>query len=381
MTFQSNINRKFVFFVVFILISVKFYTLQCNPIYVTSSEKYHIVKRGENLSKISKKYSISVNDLKIYNSLASDKIFVGQKIYLIPNLKSKNEFVTRRKKPKSSFHIVKKGETIYRISKMYDLDIMDIMDFNNLESFEIHSGQKIFLVAKAETSIKKTKPQKQPTTKTIPTQKPSVENFHIVKKSETLYGISKKYSMTVDNLKSINNLSSNNLEIGQKLRLKKGSKLNNSTKKIVKTSIKKKKDVLKKQASVVASKVLRNDLFLPLKGKVLSEFGLRNNRPHKGIDIGAPSGEPIHAVLRGKVVFSGKQRGYGNVIVLEHADFVMTVYAHNEVNLVRLGDNVNKGQPISTVGKTGNATAPHLHFEYRKKGKAINPRQVLTGLD
>ncbi|HCM16257.1 MAG TPA: transcriptional regulator, partial [Candidatus Cloacimonas sp.] len=65
------------------------------------------------------------------------------------------------------------------------------------------------------------------------------------------------------------------------------------------------------------------------------------------------------------------------VVVLEHPDFVMTVYAHNEKNLVAVGDTVQKGQQIAMVGSTGNATGSHLHFEYRIKGKAINPRKVL----
>ena len=64
-------------------------------------------------------------------------------------------------------------------------------------------------------------------------------------------------------------------------------------------------------------------------------------------------------------------------VILEHDNLTMTVYAHNESNLVRLGEKVKKGQPIATVGQTGNATAPHLHFEYRVEGKAINPREVL----
>ncbi len=116
---------------------------------------------------------------------------------------------------------------------------------------------------------------------------------------------------------------------------------------------------------------------MPVEGKILSEYGLRNGRPHKGIDLGAKSGTPIFAVLDGTVVYSGVQGAYGNVVVLEHPDFVMTVYAHNEKNLVAVGDTVQKGQQIAMVGSTGNATGSHLHFEYRIKGKAINPRKVL----
>jgi murein DD-endopeptidase MepM/ murein hydrolase activator NlpD len=68
------------------------------------------------------------------------------------------------------------------------------------------------------------------------------------------------------------------------------------------------------------------------------------------------------------------------VVILEHDDYVMTVYAHNETNLVRLGEIVKQGQPIATLGNTGSTDGPHLHFEYRVQGKAIDPRQVLPGL-
>ena len=101
---------------------------------------------------------------------------------------------------------------------------------------------------------------------------------------------------------------------------------------------------------------------------------------HKGIDIAASIGEPVYAVLNGTVAFAGTQRGYGNVIILEHKGYVMTIYAHNETNLVRLGEKVKQGQPIATIGETGTTSGPHLHFEYRVKGKAINPRDVLPNL-
>ena len=89
----------------------------------------------------------------------------------------------------------------------------------------------------------------------------------------------------------------------------------------------------------------------------------------------------IVSVLPGKVAYSGRQRGYGNVVIIEHANSVMTVYAHNEANLVRVDEVVNQGQPIATLGSSGNSTGPHLHFEYRKNGKAINPRDVLPPIN
>lgn len=214
--------------------------------------------------------------------------------------------MTTRSIPKLGFHIVKAKESIYRISKMYDVDILDLMDYNHLEDLELKKGMKLWLV---------------PTEKSKQTEQEIIET---AEKQET--------------------------------------------------------EKPEEETKEVKKKTKKHDLFIPVQGVVTSEFGKRNGRPHKGIDIAADNGDPIYAVLDGEVVYTGTQRGYGNVVIIEHDDLVMTVYAHNESNLVRLGEKVKKGQPIATVGSTGNSTAPHLHFEYRVKGKAINPREVLPNL-
>ena len=280
------------------------FALSSNPLYVTPSGDYHIVKKGENLQSIAGQYSLSIEKIKLFNNMTSDRVFIGQKIFLYPHPAKKQEFVTQRKIPKKGYHLVKSKESIHRIAKMYDLSVFDILDYNNLNTYKLEPGRKILLVAGKTKPAEVSKPLIKATTresgKPIPTH-----------------------------------------------------------------------------PTITKSKI---KLALPLNGEVTSEFGLRNGRPHKGIDIVSNKGDPIHAALKGKVVYSGTQRGYGNVIILEHDDYIMTVYAHNEANLVRLGEMVNKGQPIATVGQTGTASAPHLHFEYRIKGKAINPREVLPGL-
>jgi lipoprotein NlpD len=112
----------------------------------------------------------------------------------------------------------------------------------------------------------------------------------------------------------------------------------------------------------------------PVKGKVVSHFGMRNGTMHDGIDISAPSGTPIRAADDGEVVFSkGGMRGYGKVIIIKHSGDVYTVYAHNEANLATAGEKVKKGKTIARVGKTGNATGYHLHFEVRAGAKPENP--------
>lgn len=281
--------------------------LSSNPLYVTPSGDYHIVKKGETLQSIAGQYSLSIQKIKLFNNMNSDRVFIGQKIFLYPHSTKKQEFVTQRKIPKKGYHLVKTKESIHRIAKMYGLSVFDILDYNNLNTYKLEPGRKIMLIAGKTRPIEVSKPTgKKAESKTTKTGKPIPTHPTITKP--------------------------------------------------------------------------KTKLALPLSGTVTSEFGLRDGRPHKGIDISSDKGNPIHAALKGKVVYSGTQRGYGNVIILEHDDYIMTVYAHNEANLVRLGEMVNKGQPIATVGQTGTASGPHLHFEYRIKGKAINPREVLPGL-
>ncbi len=359
-------NTKFSCILIFFLIfSTKFFPLQSNPSYITKSSDYYIVKKGDTLTGISKKCKISIRKIRLYNNLKNDKIYKGQKIYLIPKKINEKSYVTKREIPKSKIYIVKKHDTLYRIAKMFGLTVMDLVEYNNLSSFDIKVNQKILL---SKRNIPEKKYSKPKTTKQKNKKSPSVNSknkkIYIVKKGDNLYRIAKKHSMSLDELKKINNLNNNNISVGQKL---------------IVSNFKTFKYTQNKTET--AFTIPKNDeVGIPIKGKVISKFGLRNGRPHKGIDIAAPLGSPIKAVLDGKVVFAGIQRGYGNVIVLEHKNGIMTVYAHNESNLVRLGDIVTKGQPIATLGQSGNAYGPHLHFEYRIKGKAIDPLTVIKGL-
>jgi murein DD-endopeptidase MepM/ murein hydrolase activator NlpD len=115
----------------------------------------------------------------------------------------------------------------------------------------------------------------------------------------------------------------------------------------------------------------------PVEGPVSSTFGRRRSGWHRGIDIKADQGAVVFAAAAGVVVTSAVEPRYGRVVKIEHDDGYVTVYAHNEENLVQPGMRVAPGDPIATIGRTGRATAHHLHFEIRRNGAVYNPLYLL----
>lgn len=105
---------------------------------------------------------------------------------------------------------------------------------------------------------------------------------------------------------------------------------------------------------------------------------LKVKRPHRGVDYAAPKGTPIKAAGDGRVILAGRKGGYGTAVILQHGGNVTTLYGHMSriASSVRVGRRVKQGQIIGYVGKTGLATAPHLHYEYRLNGVHRNPRTV-----
>ena len=114
-------------------------------------------------------------------------------------------------------------------------------------------------------------------------------------------------------------------------------------------------------------------LVWPVAGPVVSGFGMRWGRMHEGIDIAAASGTPVRAAAAGVVIYAGWLGGYGNLVVLDHGSGLATAYAHASVIVVGVRQQVLQGQTVSLVGSTGHTTGPHLHFEVRVNGVAVDP--------
>lgn len=118
---------------------------------------------------------------------------------------------------------------------------------------------------------------------------------------------------------------------------------------------------------------------VPSSNRLSSNFGARWGRKHEGVDIPARVGSHIVAAAEGVVVYSGNEiGGYGNITVIAHRNGYFTVYAHAKDNFTKQGQRVYRGQVIAQVGMTGRTYGPHLHFEVRKNGQAIDPTDFLA---
>lgn len=121
-------------------------------------------------------------------------------------------------------------------------------------------------------------------------------------------------------------------------------------------------------------------------GYVSSGFGHRadpiTGRPdfHPGVDFNGPRGSDVLAVAAGAVSFAGRKPGYGNVVDIDHGNGYMTRYAHNDVNLVQVGDPVRAGEVIARMGATGRATGVHVHFEVWLNGRLVNPSEYIRAI-
>jgi len=111
---------------------------------------------------------------------------------------------------------------------------------------------------------------------------------------------------------------------------------------------------------------------------VTSVFGApRGPSRHEGIDLSAPAGTPVRATADGVVSFAGRSGDFGRLVVIDHGDGWQTRYAHLKKIAVKKGKRVARGDVIGAVGKSGNATGPHLHYEVRRYGKPVDPRPFL----
>ncbi len=303
--------------------------------------------------------------------------------------------------------VVKPGDTLYSLARQNDISVEELAKINSLkEPYVLSVGQQLNVVATAQGAdlVKKTDGVTSdviavPSKKSVgvQTQTRVVLSDVTVGAGDTLYSISRKYSVPVNDLAVMNNLKSPfNLSVGQKLKVPDLAKANVKTVAVNKvvTPVEKQSEKQDTKTVKVEQKKVSSDpskrlpaiaarssskFSWPVRGKILSNYGAKSGGLfNDGINISAARGAVVKAAENGVVAYAGNEvKGMGNLIIIQHASGWMTVYAHMDSLAVRRGTRVNVGQKIGTVGETGKVNSPQLHFEIRKGTKAYNPSAYL----
>ncbi|MGH7798322.1 MAG: peptidoglycan DD-metalloendopeptidase family protein [Candidatus Binatia bacterium] len=197
--------------------------------------------------------------------------------------------------------------------------------------------------------------------------------FHVVKPGENLFRIGQAYEVSSAELARVNGIrDTRQIRVGQRLFIP------GATRQLPVEIVT--GDATVGRAAPPLPHGETASFLWPVSGSINSGFGPRGSSFHDGLDIAAPEGTPIRAVEHGEVIYSDRLRGYGNMVIIRHSGGLVSVYAHNQINLVSDGQQVARGEIIARVGNTGRVTGPHLHFEIRKNNIAQDPMLYLPQL-
>lgn len=267
-------------------------------------------------------------------------------------------------------HTVSTGDTLWSVANRYRLAMPDVVYLNNLRPpYALNVGQRISLPP---------------------------PNEYKVQAGDTLYGISKMFDVSVTGIARQNRMSSPyTIHKGDVLRLPSVRPYNGTnvahteggqvqtaaaaqTKAVTPVSRKPKYTPHKVQKA--PPKRAGQSFSWPSDGSIISSYGPKKDGLHNdGINIKAPRGAAVRAAENGVVVYAGDElKGYGNLVLVKHADRWMTAYAHLDKITVARGATMARGQTLGTVGTTGGVDTPQLHFEVRRGTRALNPAYYLA---
>ena len=320
--------------------------------------------------------------------------------------------------------VVRRGDTLYGLSRRHGVGLTALMNVNNLRSSAIKPGQKLYLPAGANSVAQ---PQSAPARNepiVAATAPAHWTDSYTIQPGDSLYALSRRYNVKIADLKRYNNIRNPRLlRPGVVLRVP-GPGGDNGTfaarapaNEIAQRKVRsrpiagsptilnssRRPSTLSQETQVAAvnntitatdagrhtgqSVTVRPDsttrnsiagsskLRWPVRGRVVSAFGKRNDGTHNdGINVAVPLGTNIHAAEGGMVAYAGNElKGYGNLVLVRHDNGWVTAYAHAEKLLVKRGDRVRRGDVIAKAGKTGDVAQPQVHFEVRQGQKPVDP--------
>ena len=288
------------------------------------------------------------------------------------------------------------GETVESIARKYGVPASAISETNGFrDGAALRPGQRVVIPRYVSASAANA-PAPQLSAPRI------AENVHIVEPGESLIGIAHKHGVSLVALARANNIQPYaKISIGDRLKIPGGrhvAERQTATPQVAQPRTVAAEKVAsapaqsariatpEHQTTEAVSKTAEAAGSLPsfrwpVKGRIIAAFGPRpNGVPNDGINLAVPEGTPIKAADDGVVAYAGNElKGYGNLVLIRHANGYVSAYANASQLLVKRGDTIKRGQVIAHAGQTGNVTSPQLHFEIRKGSTPVDPIKYLGG--
>ncbi len=330
----------------------------------------HTVSSGETLYILSKRYNLPARDIAVANNLSPPFYLSGGQ---------------RLKLPPPQQYRVRAGDNLQNVSRLFDVGASEIARANKLTPpYRLTEGQILRLPSVtrlSEPAVFKPSPKRS-----APILKPPFQAAHVLKlpPGYTPPARAPAINPTQNILKLPDRMLNPpphpnpvpNLERVPATKARTDTDLEKSPAIHASLSSPVKKTEMPDTPKRAGSKFL-----MPVKGQLISGYGPKSNGLYNdGINIRAPRGAPVRASENGVVVYAGNElRGSGNLILIRHADRWVTAYAHLGTMNVKRGDIVKRGKIIGTVGSTGSVDSPQLHFEIRRGTDALNPKMYIEG--
>lgn len=311
------------------------------------------------------------------------------------------------------------GETIDTVARRYGVPVPALLSANNLsDAAYVRPGTRLIIptyqgnaprtasVPPAPAPV--SQPPRQayqpapPPARTVAPAPARGARVHVVNAGDTLYSLGRRYGISHSEIARANGLSDNaGLGVGQRLNIPSSGTIAAApaatqftppppahTQASVEPAAA--PEPAQKVAAVTPVPQVEEQRSLggspqfrwPVRGRVISGYGAKANGQHNdGINLAVPEGTEVKAAEDGVVAYAGNElKGYGNLVLIRHADGWMTAYAHNSQLLVKRGDSVKRGQNVARAGQTGGVSSPQVHFEIRKGSTPVDPTQYLAGL-
>jgi murein DD-endopeptidase MepM/ murein hydrolase activator NlpD len=300
---------------------------------------------------------------------------------------------------------VSPGETVEMIARRHGVPASIILQANNIAAPQgIQPGQRL-VIPRYVSQAPAADPRTASRSAIAATPAPASTHVHVVAPGETLTKISRLYAKSLTDVAKANNIAPHTkVNIGDRIVIP-GVRANTAQRKAgVPLAAQRKANTPAPQSTAASVEAPQSASVVtpanetaaptgstradatpsfrwPVRGRVITGFGPSpNGQQNDGINLAVPEGTPIKAAEDGVVAYAGNElKGYGNLVLVRHANGYVTAYAHAKELLVKRGDQIKRGQVIAHSGQTGNVNAPQLHFEVRKGPSPVDPLPLLTG--